>query len=259
MGKVYLVGAGPGDVELITLKGKRLIQEADIVLYDRLINHQILDWATNAQELIYVGKKDQHHSLPQEQINQLLVDYGQKYNCVVRLKGGDPFVFGRGGEEAEYLRERGLEFEIVPGISSSVSAPAYAGIPVTHRKVASSFAVITGHSSHINEQKEEEFIYPNTDTLVFLMGVKNRHKIAKQLLSQGRSPQLPVAFVQHGTTSRQKVWTTTLGELGKAEESEKIPVHSPAVMVIGLVVNLREKLHWFNPAEAIPAAIADDD
>ncbi len=230
MGKVYLVGGGPGDPELLTLKAYRVLQEADVVLFDALINRDILKYTKPDCLKIYVGKRDSRHSLPQEEINELIYKFASKNKIVVRLKGGDPFVFGRGGEELIFLRDRGIEVEVVPGITSAVAAPSSAYIPVTHRGVASSFAVITGHPNRGINWSD----FAKVDTLVILMGVKKRQEIARELISAGRDPQEPVAFIERATTTSQREVFTTLKEL-----SENPPhVDTPAVMVVGEVVRV---------------------
>jgi uroporphyrin-III C-methyltransferase len=234
-GFVYIVGAGPGDPDLLTLKALKAIRAADVILYDRLVNSTILDYAETGCELIYVGKQDGRHTMPQEEINQQLYLHARTGKTVVRLKGGDPFIFGRGGEEEVYLRERGIEFETVPGISSSVAAPAYAGIPVTHRKFASSYAVITGHECSGKMKSIDWSALIGVDTLVFLMGVRNRSKIARKLIEAGRDPLQPVAFIERGTTPEQNVIISTLREL----VDNPPEVESPAVFVVGDVVRLR--------------------
>ncbi|RLJ70455.1 uroporphyrinogen-III C-methyltransferase [Hydrogenivirga caldilitoris] len=230
MGKVYLVGAGPGDPELLTLKAHRILKEADVVLYDALINREILRFTKPDCLKIYVGKRDGEHSLPQEEINELLYRFSRSYKIVVRLKGGDPFVFGRGGEELLYLREKGVEVEVVPGITSAVAAPSSTSIPVTHRGIASSFAVVTGHPNRgINWEN-----FAKVDTLVILMGVKNRREIAKELIRAGRDPNEPVAFIEKATTPEQREVFTTLRELAQNPPE----VNPPAVMVVGEVVEI---------------------
>lgn len=242
---VYLVGAGPGDPGLLTIKGMECIQQARVLVYDRLVNPELLKFAPEDCEMIYVGKSPDRHTLRQEEINQLLVDKAKEKGIVTRLKGGDPFVFGRGGEEAETLRENGIAFEIIPGISSSIAAPAYAGIPVTHREVASSFAVITGHedpeksASSINWEN----LATGVDTLVFLMGVGNLSYIVENLTKYGRKPSTPVALVRWGTTKRQKTLVGTLENI--VELVKESGFTSPAVTIVGEVVNLRDTLKWF--------------
>ncbi len=242
MGKVYLVGAGPGDPELLTLKAYRLIRTADVILYDRLVNEEILELTKKGCELVYVGKEDGKHTIPQEEINRLLLEYALKKDIVVRLKGGDPFVFGRGGEEALFMSEHGIEFEVVPGVTSAIAVPAYAGIPLTFRGISSSFAVITGHEDpHKGRSSIDWASLKGIDTLVFLMGVSTRQAIAQRLLEVGRREEEPVAFIEMGTTSRQRTVLTTLKEL-----SQNLPnVKPPAVMVVGEVVRLRDYIDWF--------------
>ncbi len=241
MGKVYIVGAGPGDPELLTLKAFRIIKEADVILYDRLINPEILFHAKPGCELVYVGKEDGKHILEQDKINFLLYEFAQKYETVVRLKGGDPFVFGRGGEEAIFLKERGIPFEIVPGITSAISVPLYAGVPVTHRGVASSFVIVTGHGSKGQFPDINWNALAGIDTVIFLMGVSNRQKIAQNMIDAGKSPDTPVIFIEKGTTKEQKEVQSTLKEVSEG----KVNVHPPAIFLIGEVVNLKDKIHWF--------------
>ncbi len=239
MGKVYLVGAGPGDVELLTLKAYKLIKSADAILYDRLINQEILSLAKPDCELVYVGKEDGKHTIPQEKINKLLLRYAYTKDTVVRLKGGDPFVFGRGGEEALFLAQHHVEFEVVPGVSSAIAVPSYAGIPLTFRGISSSFAVITGHEDPGKEKSDIDWrSLKGINTLVFLMAVKNRQEIAKRLIEVGRDPKEPVAFIEKGTTQDQR---TVISDL--LEVSQSAPeVNPPAIMVVGKVVKLREML-----------------
>ena len=239
MGKVYLIGAGPGDPELLTLKALRLIKSADVILYDRLINQEILLFAKPECELVYVGKEDGKHTIEQEKINELLLRYAYTKEVVVRLKGGDPFIFGRGGEEALFLAEHGVEFEVVPGVSSFYSVPAYAGIPITFRGISSSFAVITGHEDPRKEKSNIDWeSLKDINTLIVLMGVSRRKEIAKRLIEVGRDPKEPVAFIENGTTEKQKVILTDLYELS----TNPPEVSPPAIMVVGHVVRLREKL-----------------
>ncbi len=239
MGKVYIVGAGPGDVELLTLKAYKIIKSADAILYDRLINQEILFLAKPNCELLYVGKEDGKHTIEQEKINELLLRYAHTKDTVVRLKGGDPFVFGRGGEEALFLAQHGVEVEVVPGVSSAIAVPSYAGIPLTFRGISSSFAVITGHEDPRKEHSDIDWgSLKGINTLVFLMAVKNRQEIAKRLIEVGRDPKEPVAFIENGTTEKQKVILTDLYELS----TNPPEVSPPAIMVVGHVVRLREKL-----------------
>jgi len=243
MGKVYIVGAGPGDPELLTLKALRLIKSAEVILYDRLINQEILLFAKPDCELVYVGKEDGKHTIEQEKINELLLRYAHTREVVVRLKGGDPFIFGRGGEEALFLAEHSIEFEIVPGVSSFYSVPAYAGIPITFRGISSSFAVITGHEDPRKERSSIDWeSLKGINTLIVLMGVSRRKEIARRLIEIGRDPKEPVAFIENGTTERQRVILTDLYELS----TNPPEVSPPAIMVVGSVVRLREKLVSFN-------------
>ncbi len=245
-GKVYLVGAGPGDPGLITVAGLDRIREADVIVYDRLVSARLLEHARQDAELIYVGKvpgaEDGHD---QESINRTLIEQAQLGRTVVRLKGGDPFVFGRGGEEAEALRAAGIPFEVVPGVTSAVAVPAYAGIPVTHRGVASSFAVITGHEEPGKAETAIDWAHlaTATDTLVFLMGVRNLPDIVARLTKHGRSPQTPVAVIQRGTTPEQRTVTGTLADI--VSRVEEAGLRPPAITVVGEVVRLRKTLSWF--------------
>ena len=241
MGKVYIVGAGPGDPELLTVKAVRVLKEADVILYDRLVNPEILFYAKPGCELIYVGKEDGKHILEQDKINFLIYEFATKNDIVVRLKGGDPFVFGRGGEEAIFLKEKGIPYEIVPGITSAISVPEYAGVPVTHRGVASSFAVVTGHGSKGQFPDINWDALSKIDTVVFLMGVANREKIAQYLIEAGKSPETPVIFIEKGTTKEQKEITATLKEVAEG----KVKVYPPAIFLVGEVVNLKDKISWF--------------
>ena len=243
-GKGYLVGAGPGAAELITVRGLRLIQRADVIIYDRLAAPELLDEARADVELIYVGKEPGHHAVKQAQINALLVEHVAAGKQVVRLKGGDPFIFGRGGEEALALRAAGLAFEIVPGISSAIAAPAYAGIPVTQRGVATSFTVVTGHSCDESSGTDWSTL-AHMPTLVVLMGVANIEQIAAQLLAAGRAADTPVAAVQWGTMAEQQVVRATLATIAFALRVAKLS--SPAVIVIGEVAALHDELAWFQP------------
>jgi uroporphyrinogen III methyltransferase/synthase len=245
-GLVYLVGAGPGDPGLITVKGLACLQKADVVIYDRLVSPALLRQAPRECELIDAGKSPQGHTLPQEAINALLVEKALAGKVVVRLKGGDPFLFGRGGEEAEALAEAGVPFEVVPGVTSAIAAPAYAGIPVTHRDHTSTFAVVTGHEdptkadSSIDWQK----LATGVGTLVFLMSIGNLPKIVAKLIEHGRDGRTPVAIVQQGTEARQKTVTGTLADI--VERAREANIKPPAVTIVGEVVRLREKLRWFD-------------
>ncbi|MCE7980831.1 MAG: uroporphyrinogen-III C-methyltransferase [Caldilinea sp. CFX5] len=243
-GKAYLVGAGPGAAELITVRGLRLVQRADVIIYDRLIAPELLEEARPDAELIYVGKQPHYHVATQEEINQLLVEKVRAGHQVVRLKGGDPFVFGRGGEEALALQTAGLPFEIVPGISSALAAPAYAGIPVTQRGVATSFAVVTGHACTESSGTDWSAL-ARIPTLVILMGVSQIGHIAEQLLQAGRAAETPAAAIQWGSTNQQQVVRATLATLAYAIDVAGL--ESPATIVIGEVAALHEQLAWFQP------------
>jgi len=244
-GKVYIVGAGPGDPGLITVKGLECLKKAEVVVYDRLIDDSFLNSVPPDAEMIYVGKSAKVHAKEQHEINQILVEKALEGSLVVRLKGGDPFVLGRGGEECEELTANDIPYEVVPGISSSIASPAYAGIPVTHRHIASSFAVITGHEDPTKEISSInwENLATGVDTLVFLMGMGNLPLIVEKLVECGRNPDTPIALVRRGTTLQQEVLTATLSTVvEKAKESDFQP---PVAIVVGEVVNLREKLKWF--------------
>ena len=242
MGKVYLTGAGPGDIELLTVKALKAIKEADVIIYDRLANPDILKEAKNACEFVYVGKEDGRHIMPQDDINETIYQNALKHKNVVRLKGGDPFVFGRGGEEALYLLQRDIKFDIIPGITSAISAPAYAGIPVTHRGVAVSFRVVTGHESPNKKVSQIPWdTFKTDDTIVFLMGLHNLPKISEKLIEIGKASDYPVAVISKGTTPEQTVVVGTLENI--VEKAKDIP--TPALIVVGRVVELREQLKWF--------------
>ena len=245
-GKVYLVGAGPGDPGLLTVKARDLIHRAEVIIYDRLVSPKIISQRPEGAEIIYVGKESSHHALPQEEINSLLVAKAKEGKLVVRLKGGDPYLFGRGGEEAEYLKRNGIEFEVVPGVTSAIAAPAYAGIPVTHRDYTSTLTIITGHERSDKQDSSVPWdeVAAGTGTLVFLMGVENLPFITENLLKGGRSPETPVALVRWGTLPYQEVLVGTLG--GIAEEVRSSGFLPPAVIVVGEVVRLRDELSWFD-------------
>lgn len=245
MHKVYLVGAGPGDIGLITLRGLELIKKADVIIYDHLVNRRLLDFSKHNAEQIYVGKQASQHELPQQDINKLLVDKSRENDIVVRLKGGDPFIFGRGGEEAEFLYENNIAFEIVPGITSAISAPAYAGIPLTHRHYASTVAFITGHEDNRKETSAIKWdeIAKGPDTLVFLMGIKNINNIKDKLIQCGRNPQTPACIIQWGTLPEQKVVTGHLTDIDLLAKRNKIK--PPGIIIIGEVIKMRDRLKWF--------------
>lgn len=245
-GMVYLVGAGPGDEDLLTRKGLRLLREADVVVYDNLASSSLLNEVRDDAELIYAGKRSSNHHLKQYETNELLVKLALEGKNVVRLKGGDPYIFGRGGEEGQELREAGVDFEVVPGISSSYSVPAYCGIPVTHRDFASSFHVITGHEgNHKNGVSvlNYETLAKEEGTLIFLMGLKNLPNIVASLMENGKDPATPVGVLQEGTTARQRVATGTLADIVEVVKREGIK--TPAITVVGSVVSLRQVLDWY--------------
>jgi uroporphyrin-III C-methyltransferase len=243
-GKVYLVGAGPGDPKLLTVKAVELLKEADVVIYDRLVGESILNLAPAKAEKIYVGKRTGKHEVPQDKITELIIEKAQGGGKIVRLKGGDPFIFGRGGEEAEALVEKGIKFEVVPGVSSAVVAPMYAGIPLTHRDYAASVAIITGHRAGDAEKVIDWVKIANAvDTMVILMGVESLDGIVCKLLEGGVSADKPVAIVESGTYPKQR---TLIGKLGTiVKEAEAKQIKPPAVIVIGEVANLGRKLAWF--------------
>ncbi len=236
-GKVYLVGAGPGDPELITLRGLRCLREADVVLYDRLVHPEMLKQARPGARLVYVGKK-KGRSESQEWIQRLAIAEASRGRTVVRLKGGDPFVFGRGGEEAEALARAGIDFEVVPGITSAIAVPGLAGIPVLHRNYSSALAIVSGHNCSREHVEKWASWLAESGTLVVLMGVENLSRIAAGLTDAGVSPSTPIALTSQGSTSREK---TVVGTLADIEEAGR-GIAAPAVIVIGQVVKLREKL-----------------
>lgn len=244
-GIVYLVGAGPGDPGLLTLKGRRCIERADVLVYDHLVNDKLLDFAKEGAEKIYVGKIAGKHSMPQEKINSLLVSKAKEGKVVVRLKGGDPFIFGRGGEEAMELSDNGIPFEVVPGVSAATSVPAYAGIPLTHRDFNSSIAIITGHEdiSKGGSKVEWKGISKYIENLIFFMGVKNLPNIVKNLIDNGRNPDTPIAVIRWGTTPLQETVVGKLSDIvGRVKERGIKP---PAIIVVGGVIALRDRINWF--------------
>jgi len=245
-GKVYLVGAGPGDPQLITVKGLRRLGEADVIIYDRLASPTLLRAARPEAETIFVGKSAAGHTMAQAEINDLLARKAREGKMVVRLKGGDPFVFGRGGEEAEALAAQGIEFEVVPGVTAATAVPCYAGIPLTHRGVTSSVAIVTGHEDPSKEESTIAWdkIATGADTLVFLMAVENLAQIVERLLAHGRAPATAAALIQDGTSPRQKTIVGTLADIAThAEESGIVP---PAVLLVGDVARMRDRLQWFD-------------
>lgn len=236
MGKVYLLGAGPGDPDLLTIKALRILQSADVVLYDRLVSPEILALANPQALLIHTGKRHGQQEEIQNEINSLMLLHASQDKTVVRLKSGDPMVFGRGAEEWALLQAHGIQVELVPGISSAISVPALAGIPLTCRGVASSFAVITGHNQ--KTETPDWMKFHSVDTLVILMGVENRVRIATELIALGRPASQPVAFIERGSTDRERVVISTLAEVSRGQ----VDVASPAVCVVGEVVRLRSQL-----------------
>jgi len=245
-GIVYLVGSGPGDPGLITLRAREIIGLAEVIVYDRLIPEGALAWARADAELIYVGKLPDRHTLKQEEINRLLVERAAEGKVVCRLKGGDPFVFGRGGEEALALVEAGLPFEVVPGVTAGIGGSAYAGIPVTHRAVATSVAFVTGHEDPTKDESGINWagLATGTDTVVFYMGVGNLPMIAGRLIEHGRPADTPAAVIERGTTAAQRVVVAPLGEIGA--RVEKAGIRAPALILVGQVAGLRERLRWFD-------------
>lgn len=255
-GKVYLVGAGPGDPGLLTVRGRDLLRHTPVIVYDQLVNPAILEESGARAIRIFVGKRAGRHCIAQEEINRVLIAHARTGHDVVRLKGGDPFVFGRGGEEAEALAEAGIPFEIVPGVSSAGAVPAYAGIPLTHRKLASSFAVVTGHEARkLNSTVDWARLATAVDTLVILMGLANLPVIVKKLIDHGRSLQTPVAVICSGTTRDQEVVVGTLSDI--VQRSAR--VQAPAAIVVGDVVSLAEKLQWFFPGSDHQSLYARED
>jgi len=244
-GIVYIVGGGPGDPGLITVKGLDCLRQADVVLYDRLAAPELLDEVPSDAELIDVGKEPKRHRRSQEEINDLLIEKARTGKIVVRLKGGDPFVFGRGGEECQALAEAGIRYEVVPGVSSAIAVPAYAGIPVTQRGVTTAFTVVAGHMAPVGTHGTDSGIdwdgISRIGTIVFLMGVEHLPEIVAKLIAHGRSSETPAVLIQEGTTPNQLVITGTLDDI-----VEKAPgIRPPAVFVVGEVVRLREQIDWF--------------
>lgn len=248
LGHVFIVGAGPGDSGLITVRGLACLRQAQVVVYDRLISPYLLDEAPDTAERIHVGKFPGRHVWSQAAINALLIDQASQGKTVVRLKGGDPFVFGRGGEECQALAAAGIPFAVIPGVSSATAVPAYAGIPVTHRNYASTFTVVTGHTCGPDTDAVDWRPLAQMETLVILMGLRRLQSIARQLIAHGRAPETPVAVIYWGSTEEQVVVQGTLADI--AEKAHGLA--SPATIVVGRVVALRQMLDWFDPACTVP-------
>src|SRR5438876_1196510 len=244
-GMVYLVGAGPGDAGLLTLRGAELLSRAEVVVYDALVNSELLRLAPKSAEIIYGGKRARAHAIPQDQLNQLLISKAREGKIVVRLKGGDPYVFGRGGEEAVQLADAGIPFEVVPGVSSFVAVPNYAGVPLTHRDFCSKLTLITGHEDPAKEASSIDWVQVarTPGTKVVMMGTDRIGQIAEMLVAHGTPAETPIAMVRWGTTGRQQSIEGTLATIADVAAREKIA--PPTVAVIGEVVKLRSKLNWF--------------
>ena len=245
VGEVYLVGAGPGDPDLLTFRALRLLQQADVIVYDRLVSQEILDLARRDAERIYVGKERDNHTLPQEDINHLLARLAKEGKRVLRLKGGDPFIFGRGGEEIETLAQEGIPFQIVPGITAAAGCASYAGIPLTHRDYAQSVVFVTGHLRDGSVNLNWPALVQPQQTVVFYMGLKGLDTIFSELIRHGMPPTMPAALVEQGTTQRQHVWIGTLASLPGILSGQQ--VRAPTLIIVGAVVALHDKLKWFSP------------
>ena len=248
-GEVYLVGAGPGDPDLITFKALRLMQKADVVIYDRLVSEPILDMVRRDAEKIYAGKASANHAIPQESINQMLVRLAREGKRVLRLKGGDPFIFGRGGEELAELVDENIEFQVVPGITAASGCASYAGIPLTHRDYSQACIFVTGHRRSGAEDLNWEMLSHANQTVVFYMGLENVQRICSSMKAHGRAADTPAALVEKGTTAAQRVFIGDLDSLpGIIADNE---VHAPTLVLVGEVVKLHNKLGWYKPGEEI--------
>ncbi len=247
MGEVYLVGGGPGDPDLLTFRALRLMQQADVVVYDRLVAQALLDMTRRDAERIYVGKERDHHAMRQEEINQLLADLAKQGKRVVRLKGGDPFIFGRGGEEIDTLAAQGVPFQVVPAITAASGCAAYSGIPLTHRDYAQSVTFVTGHLKDGTINLNWEQLAHPSQTVVFYMGLRGLPVICEQLMAHGVSPDMPIALIQQGTTEKQRVFSGTLGNIQEIVQREQ--PKPPTLIIVGEVVNLRDKLNWYQAPE----------
>ncbi|OEF90552.1 uroporphyrinogen-III C-methyltransferase [Vibrio anguillarum] len=245
-GEVALIGAGPGDPELLTLKALSFLQQADVVLYDYLVSDEIMALVPSDTILVCVGKRAGHHSVPQEKTNQLLIDFAQQGYKVVRIKGGDPFMFGRGGEELEVLFDAGVKFQVIPGITAAAGATAYAGIPLTHRDYAQSALFVTGHLKAENDDMDWSTLARGNQTLVIYMGLMKSSYIQQQLIEHGRQANTPIAIIERGTQRSQKVFKGQLSDLSQLA----VQAQAPALIVVGEVVALSEKLHWFGEQPA---------
>jgi uroporphyrinogen III methyltransferase/synthase len=252
IGRVYLIGAGPGDPGLLTIKAASKIAASDVIVYDYLVNPEILAHARRGAEMIYAGKRANGPSISQSEINAILIEQARAGKAVARIKGGDPFIFGRGGEEAEALAEAGIEWEIIPGISSGSAAAAYAGIPLTHRDHASSVAFITGHENPNKRRRSIDWSIAAraADTLVIFMCAETIAAIAQQLIRNGRSPQTPIAVIRWGTYEHQEIYAGALEDIAADNQYERIHIEPPAIAIVGSVVSLKDKLRWFGQSSS---------
>lgn len=249
IGKVYLTGAGPGDPGLLTLHAKRALEEADVLIYDHLVTEDCMAFCRREVRKIYVGKTAGKHTYPQEEINRMIAEEAKAGNCVVRLKGGDPFIFGRGSEECLYLREQKIPFEVIPGISALSAVPAYAGIPLTHRDLSTHFTIVTGHERFGKERLSVNWkaLAEMGGTLVIYMGITNMRGIADALMTHGRSPDAPVSVIRWGTTPQQEQHTGTLSTI--ADQIEAVNLRPPGLIIIGEVVQYHDQINWFAPGK----------